>query len=541
MRDALASQGHLYTLVRKHPGGLRDPAVIGSIHDYLFAPDDPEAVLSLLSTPTTRIVSLTITEGGYNVDDTTGEFHTFSPGAVHDAEHPGEPTTAFGYIVEALRRRREAGTVPFTVLSCDNLPGNGKVARTAVVSQAAMSDPELADWIDGNVAFPSCMVDRITPQTTQTDIAELRRGLGVEDAWPVVCEPFRQWVLEDDFPAGRPPLEEIGVQMVDDVAPYELMKLRLLNASHQGLAHWGRLLGMEYAHEAAADEDISSWVRAYLEREARATLRSVPGIDLGDYVDTLFERFTNEAIADTLFRLAQDASDRMPKFVLPTVRDNLAAGRSVELGAAMCAAWALGCEGRAEDGSQIVVDDQQGEALVAAAARQKDGEDTAFVSNELVFGSLGQDPRFVEAFTGALKAIREKGARAVLRELALDGVADRHPATLSGGQKQRLAVAACVAAGKRVLVFDEPTSGIDLDGMRRVARLLRQLAARGRAVLVITHDLELIACACDRALHMDGGRVVGRAGVRQDFDAVRAMTTGAPAPGREGGEMRRSS
>ncbi|WP_454922216.1 mannitol dehydrogenase family protein, partial [Actinomyces naeslundii] len=157
MRDALAGQGHLYTLVRKHPGGLRDPAVIGSIHDYLFAPDDPEAVLSLLSAPSTRIVSLTITEGGYNVDDTTGEFHVFSPGAVHDAEHPGEPTTAFGYIVEALRRRREAGTVPFTVLSCDNLPGNGKVARTAVVSQAAMSDPELADWIDGNVAFPSCM------------------------------------------------------------------------------------------------------------------------------------------------------------------------------------------------------------------------------------------------------------------------------------------------------------------------------------------------------------------------------------------------
>ena len=234
MRDALASQNHLYTLLLKHPGGLRDPAVIGSIHDYLFAPNDPEVVLALLSAPTTRIVSLTVTEGGYNVDDTTGMFRTEAPGAVHDAEHPGEPTTAFGYIVEALRRRREAGIPALTVMSCDNLPGNGKVARTAVVCQAAMSDPELADWIDGNVAFPSCMVDRITPRTTRADVAELRRALGVEDAWPVVCEPFTQWVIEDDFPAGRPPWEEVGVQMVDDVVPYELMKLRLLNASHRG-------------------------------------------------------------------------------------------------------------------------------------------------------------------------------------------------------------------------------------------------------------------------------------------------------------------
>ena len=418
MRDALAGQDHLYTLIRKHPGGLRDPAVIGSIHDYLFAPDDPEAVLSLLSAPSTRIVSLTITEGGYNVDDTTGEFHVFSPGAVHDAEHPGEPTTAFGYIVEALRRRREAGTVPFTVLSCDNLPGNGKVARTAVVSQAAMSDPELADWIDGNVAFPSCMVDRITPQTTQTDIAELRRGLGVEDAWPVVCEPFSQWVLEDDFPAGRPPLEEVGVQMVDDVAPYELMKLRLLNASHQGLAHWGRLLGMEYAHEAAADEDISSWVRAYLEREARATLRSVPGIDLDDYVDTLFERFTNEAIADTLFRLAQGASSRMPKFVLGTVRDNLTAGGPIRLGTAMVAAWALGDEGVDENGDEIVIDDPMADELLPLAAAQRAGHETAFISHEGVFGDLATDERFRRTFVEELDALRRNGARARLRSLA---------------------------------------------------------------------------------------------------------------------------
>ena len=418
MRDALESQGHLYTLIRKHPGGLRDPVVIGSIHDYRLAPDDPEAVLALMSRPTTRIVSLTITEGGYNVDDVTGEFRTFSPGAVHDATHPGEPTTAFGYIVEALRRRRADGIPPFTVMSCDNLPGNGKVARTAVVSQAAMSDPELADWIDGNVAFPSCMVDRITPRTTRADVAELRRALGVEDAWPVVCEPFTQWVIEDDFPAGRPPWEEVGVQMVDDVVPYELMKLRLLNASHQGLAHWGRLLGMEYAHEAAADADIATWVRAYLEREARATLRSVPGIDLDEYVDTLFWRFTNEAIADTLFRLAQDASSRMPKFVLGTVRDNLTAGGPIRLGAAMVAAWALGEEGVDENDEEIVIDDPLAEELLPLAAAQKAGHETAFISHEGVFGDLATDERFRRTFVEELDALRWDGARERLQALA---------------------------------------------------------------------------------------------------------------------------
>ena len=418
MRDALEGQDHLYTLILKHPGGLRDPVVIGSIHGYLFAPDAPEAVLTLMSAPTTRIVSLTVTEGGYNVDDATGEFRTGSPGAVYDAEHPDGPVTAFGYIVEALRRRRESGTAPFTVMSCDNLPGNGKVARTAVVSQAAMRDPELADWIEDSVAFPNCMVDRITPRTTVADIAELRRKLGVEDAWPVVCEPFSQWVIEDDFPSGRPPLEEVGVQMVDDVTPYELMKLRLLNASHQGLAHWGRLLGMEYAHEAAADADISSWVRAYLEREARATLRSVPGIDLDDYVDTLFERFTNEAIADTLFRLAQDASGRMPKFVLGTVRDNLTAGGPIRLGAAMVAAWALGEEGVDENGGAIVIDDSLADELLPLAAAQKAGHETAFISHEGVFGELATDERFRRTFIEELDALRREGARARLRALA---------------------------------------------------------------------------------------------------------------------------
>ena len=413
MRDALASQDHLYSLTLKHRDGRREPAVIGSIHDYRFAPDDRDGVLEVMTAPATRIVSLTVTEGGYNIDDATGAFRTDSEGARRDAADPREPTTAFGYIVEALRRRREAGTAPFTVMSCDNLPGNGRAARTAVVSQARMSDPALAEWIDANVSFPNCMVDRITPVTTPADVEEVAAELGVRDAWPVVAEPFVQWVLEDDFPAGRPAFERVGVQMVDDVVPYELMKLRLLNASHQALAHWGRLLGMGYAHEAAADPQIAAWTRAFLTREARPRLAAVPGIDLDEYVDTLFERFTNAAIADTLARLAFFAPSGMPKFVLPTVRANLGAGGPIRLGTAMCAAWSLGVLGTDEKGGEIpVVDD-----LRPFARAQEDGEATGFIGNAQIFGDLADDERFRSVYAEELAALREQGARARLRAL----------------------------------------------------------------------------------------------------------------------------
>ncbi|MFT0846370.1 mannitol dehydrogenase family protein [Actinomycetaceae bacterium L2_0104] len=418
MRDVMDKQDGLYTLVLKSHGGKAEPQIIGSIVDYLFAPDDPEAVLDAMTSEHTRIVSLTVTEGGYNIDDATGTFDTSAPAALRDAADPRHPSTTFGYIVEALRRRREAGRSPFTVMSCDNLQGNGKIARGAVVAQARMSDPELADWIDANVSFPNSMVDRITPVTTPADLELVKNEYGIEDGWPVTCEPFEQWVLEDDFTLGRPPYEDAGVQLVDDVVPYELMKLRLLNASHQALAHLGRLLSMTFAHEAAADPDIQAFVRTYLNSEAIPTLAPVPGVDLDEYVDSLFVRFTNEAIADTLARLAQDASDRMPKFVISTLRDNLKAGRSISLGATLCAAWALGMEERAEDGSPIVVDDQLSGELLPLAQKQRGGDDTAVISNERVFGKLASDPVFTREFTAALAKLREQGTRSLIRTLS---------------------------------------------------------------------------------------------------------------------------
>ena len=413
MRDALAGQDHLYSLTLKYPDGRRESQIIGSIHDYRYAPEDFQGVLEVLAAPGTRIVSLTVTESGYNTDDATGAFRTDSPDALRDAADPARPRTVFGFLVEALRLRRRAGTAPFTVMSCDNLPGNGAVARGAVVGQARLSDPELADWIDANVAFPNCMVDRITPATTAEDVAEIAAELGMHDAWPVICEPFTQWVLEDVFPSGRPPFERAGVQMVDDVAPYELMKLRLLNASHQGLVHWGRRLGMTYAHEAAGDPLIAAWVRAYLAREARPCLDPVPGIDLDEYIDTLFERFTNEAIADTLARLAYFAPSGMPKFVLPTVRANLARGGPITLAAAMCAAWSLNCLGTDEQGRQIpVVDDLGGPARAL-----QQGDDLAFIGEADIFGELVHDERFRTAYLTELRALSRDGARARMRAL----------------------------------------------------------------------------------------------------------------------------
>ncbi|MDX5433422.1 MAG: mannitol dehydrogenase family protein, partial [Halomonas sp.] len=230
MQQALSAQDHLYTLVVKHPSGEREPRVIGAMLDYLFAPDDPEAAIERMVDPAIRIVSLTVTEGGYNFHPVSGEFDIDNRDVQHDLDNPEASRTVFGLVVEALVRRRERGLAPFTIMSCDNIQGNGEVARRMFAAFARARDPALGEWMETEVAFPNAMVDRITPVTQADDIAELASEFGVEDAWPVVCEPFTQWVLEDHFACGRPALEQVGVQLVEDVVPYELMKLRLLNA-----------------------------------------------------------------------------------------------------------------------------------------------------------------------------------------------------------------------------------------------------------------------------------------------------------------------
>ncbi len=414
MRDALKGQDCLYTLVVKHPDGRREATVIGSIVDYLFAPDDPSAVLEVLVAPSTRIVSLTVTEGGYHVNQVTGEFDASDPVIAADVTGDGMPQSMFGFVVEALRRRRDNGTEPFTVMSCDNLPGNGDVAKKMITSFARLRDAELADWIVANVPFPNCMVDRITPVTAQADIDALQTDFGVQDAWPVVCEPFTQWVLEDHFALGRPAFEDAGVQLVDDVVPYELMKLRLLNASHQALTYLGYLAGYRFAHEVCQDPLFVEFLLGYMEEEGSPTLPPVPGVDLDAYRHQLIERFANPEVRDTLARLCAESSDRIPKWLVPVIQRNLETGGQIERSALVVASWARYAEGVDEDGEPIEVVDRFKDKVMAAAAKQ--GQDKlAFIRDRDFFGGLVDDGRFATAYAAALDSLHERGARATLQ------------------------------------------------------------------------------------------------------------------------------
>jgi mannitol 2-dehydrogenase len=399
MRDALSAQDRLYTLMVKYGDGTHEPRVIGSIGGYLFAPDDREAVIEKMAREEIRIVSLTITEGGYDL-----------------ANDPDPRAGTWALIAAALERRRERGVAPFTVMSCDNLQGNGAVARTALTTVARLGDPALADWIADNVSFPNTMVDRITPITTEADRATIRDMYGVEDRWPVVCEPFVQWVIEDDFPTGRPPYETAGVQVVPDVAPYEMMKIRLLNGGHQALAYFAYLCGYRLVHEAVQDELFRQFLRSYMRDDVAPTLPPVPGVDLEGYQDALIQRFSNPAIRDTVARLCEASSDRIPAFVLPTIRDQLATGGELRLSAAVVASWARYAEGVDDQGDPIEVIDRRAEALTGRALRQR-AEPDAFLADVELFDGLPGDERFMQAYRAALASLHANGARATLAAL----------------------------------------------------------------------------------------------------------------------------
>ncbi len=394
MRDVLTDQDGLYTLILEKPDGSRDAHVIGSIIDYRYAPDDPEASVELLAAPSSRIISMTITEGGYR-----------------DPDGP-----AFTLITEALDRRRRRGIAAPTIVSCDNIENNGEIAGRAVLANAESRDPELAEWVGAHVEFPSSMVDRITPATTLQMASEVRRDFGINDRWPVVAEPFAAWVLEDKFADGRPPLEQAGVLLVDDVAPYELMKLRLLNAGHQCLAYFAALCGFEFVHEAARDPLFADFLLGYFESEAIPTLPPVPGIDLHDYSRTLIERFSNPGVRDTVARLCAYSSDRIPKWLLPVINDNLASDGSVRLAAATVASWARYAEGTDEWGEPYEVVDQLADSLIPIARSQYENP-TVFIEIAALFGDLAHQPRFVQAYSWALESLHHKGARATLEAL----------------------------------------------------------------------------------------------------------------------------
>lgn len=417
MRDVFAEQDCLYTLTLKHPDGRRETSVIGSIIEYIFAPDSPVLLIEKLAHPDTKIVSLTITEGGYNFDRVTGEFMAQTPAVAADLQPGASPTTAFGYITEGLRLRRERGIAPFTVQSCDNIQGNGEVAKKMFVAFARLKDSELGAWIEDSVHFPNSMVDRITPVTASEDIVEVEQITGLADKWPVVAEPFFQWVIDDEFNLGRPPYEKADVQMVKDVMPYELMKLRLLNASHQGLTYFGYLSGYRYAHEATTDPSIANFLLKYMENEATPTLLPVPGVDLDDYRKTLIARFSNPEVKDTLARLCAESSDRIPKWLVPVIHERLAQGGDVTLSAAIVASWARYAEAVDEQGEPINVVDPLKEELIPIAKSQR-VRPLAFVENRQLFGNLVDNEKFTKPYLAALNSLFENGAHATVEALS---------------------------------------------------------------------------------------------------------------------------
>ena len=412
VRDDLAAQDWLTTVCELDPEG--DHAVVtGAMIGFVPVEVGNAPLIAQMADPAIRIVSLTVTEGGYYIDAATGKFDPKHPDMIHDAANPDTPRSVFGAIIAALKARRAAGIQPFTIMSCDNLPENGHVARATVLGLARQSDPDLADWIAGICAFPCAMVDRITPATSDRERAVIRARYGIEDQRPITCESFRQWVLEDNFPAGRPALEKVGVTLTDNVAPYELMKIRILNGGHAAMAYPAALLDVHFVHDAAAHPLVRGFLDRLETEEIIPNVPPVPDTDLGAYYAKVIKRLENPGVADTIPRLCQDGSNRQPKFILPAVRDQLARGGSVEGLSLVSALWCRYVQGTTDSGAEIALDDPLADLLRDHAQRART-DPAAFLDLHFVFGDLGHNAAFADSFAKHLTALQADGTAAVL-------------------------------------------------------------------------------------------------------------------------------
>lgn len=406
--EALRSQGGNYTLIERGHDETKINT-ISSIVDFVHAWPTNEALVDLIAAPTTQIVSLTVTEGGYPVNDETGDFEADSPNAASGS--------AFGTIAAGLEKRRQNNGGPITVLSCDNVIGNGHVAETAVVGCAQVHGAPLIEWISNNVSFPNSMVDRITPGTTDADRTWLLDTHGITDAWPVVTEPFRQWVVEDNFAGDRLPFEHLDVLVTNDVEPYELMKLRLLNAGHSCLAYLSALIGAETVADAMSEPAIADFLTHFLANEAKPALPEIVGIDLDDYIASLVHRFGNPNIADQIERLCLDGTAKFPKFLIPTVVRQLEIDGSVDAAALALAGWCEYLNGLTETGDPIRIARDPNLDRAIEAARASRSEPRAFLDFDLVFAPVQQSAVFEAAFVAAIKGLRTDGVRSTISAL----------------------------------------------------------------------------------------------------------------------------
>lgn len=413
-RDRLKPQDGLYTFLKRAPAGP-ELRVIGSVLDVLVVPENPQALVAKLASAETKIVSLTVTEKGYCHDPATGRLKADHPDIVHDLANHGAPRSAIGLIVAGLTARKAAGLGPFTALCCDNLPSNGHVLAGLVRDFAALRDDKLAAWIEANGAFPSTMVDRIVPATTDADIAEVASLLGQDDAAPVIGEPFRQWAIQDVFAAGRPRWDAVGAQMVSEVAPFEFMKLRMLNGAHSSLAYLGYLAGHETVADASRDPVFARFLQG-LWGEIIPTVPAPQGVDLGTYAGDLLARFQNPAIRHRTWQIAMDGSQKLPQRLLGTIRERLKAGAPIDHLSLGVAAWMAYVTGTDEKGAAIDVRDPLAAEFAArakAAGRNAAALSTALFDLGAIFGNdLPREQRFTQAVADHLGSLFQKGAKA---------------------------------------------------------------------------------------------------------------------------------
>ena len=412
--ETLSNQDGLYNLITRHPNSTIETEIIGSIVNFIWAYRDPEEALNKLSDPETKIVSLTITEGGYNFDSSTGEFNLSHPDVKHDLDKKNTPKTVFGFLTEAARRRMNEGHPSFTVMSCDNIQHNGDVAKKMFLSFAKHQDLEVYHWMLNNTAFPNSMVDRITPVTTDEDLNYLQNEYSIIDRWPVTCEPFIQWVLEDKFSSNRPPLENVGVQLVEDVKPYEKMKLRLLNAGHSVLGIPGSLHGHPTINSCMEDPVFRAFMRKFMDVEATPTLDPVPGVKLSEYKGSLEERFGNRNIKDNVERICSESSAKLPKFLFETIKDNLKKEGTIEMGSFIVACWFYYYhQGKNEKDKDLIIIDELSEQL-----RNNSDSPESFISNSSLFGELSANKRFLHSyFHWAEKLMRGAKVRQLMQDI----------------------------------------------------------------------------------------------------------------------------
>ncbi|MCA8879370.1 MAG: mannitol dehydrogenase family protein [Rhodobacteraceae bacterium] len=414
MRGDLEGQDWLYSVSEQDADGDA-VRVVGVMTGFLPVETGHGAIIKALDDPSIRILSLTVTEGGYFMDPSKGGFDAEHPSILADIANPDAPTTVFGAIVAGLRARRAAGAKPFTVMCCDNLPHNGAVTRRVVMGVAEGQDKDLAKWIADTVTFPNGMVDRITPATSPERRAGLARDYGLDDTRPVFCEPFRQWVLEDNFCDGRPDLDSVGVQFVPDVAPFENMKIRMLNGGHAVIAYPAGLMDVEYVHEAMEHPLVAAFLEKVEREEIVPMVPPVPDTSLDDYLTLIRGRFGNPRIGDTVRRLCLDGSNRQPKFIVPSIIDNRKAGKSVPGLALESALWCRYCAGTTDSGAAIAPNDPSWDRLTELAKAAK-SEPSKWLAMGDVYGDLGQDTGFADAFAGWLGKLWKDGTAATLRD-----------------------------------------------------------------------------------------------------------------------------